>query len=447
MTARGRTQCRLRRRRAALFVAAVLVLGVPSLGGVASAASVLVSGGGSAFAEPAIQQWASDVAQPPHDLTVNYQFNSSAAGRLYYATGLYQYGVTDNIYYPQDQGELSEATQQHPFDYVPITAGGLAFMYDIVIDGQRWTGLNLTRQDVCQIFTGQLTNWDQLAGTEGDSVLAGVNESITAATRSDEAGESYALSKFCQAVDPADWATFQNFVDSNSQLESDLGWNGDIGMAAGTPIENWPAALEDEQTQNSMRASGATEELNDITDPNNGGSIGYLPMVYADFTGYPVASVQNGAGDFVQPNATSVNVGLTYATPNSPGTFDVDFNGSDPAAYFPATYSYVIAPTTTNAPASAGADATLAQFLCYAVGQGQQEAAKELYAPLSAQITAIAVQAIEHIPGAPPADTCGVGGSAPAPQLPEFPDPALALLVAVGVPLAWRRRRSAHLWS
>jgi hypothetical protein len=52
------------------------------------------------------------------------------------------------------------------------------------------------------------------------------------------------------------------------------------------------------------------------------------------------------------------------------------------------------------APASAGVDATLAQFLCDAVGVGQTEAAQLPYAPLLAQVTAIPVEAIQKMPGA-----------------------------------------------
>jgi ABC-type phosphate transport system substrate-binding protein len=397
---------------AAAAVVVVCATVVASAGG--ASASTGISGGGSSFAAPEVQQWAADVAHPPASLTVNYANNSSGAGRDDYAQGYYQYGATDIVYYANDGTFQNQAQSQHPFNYVTVSAGGLAFMYNIVIGGQRWTGLQLTQQEACQIFTGQLTNWSQLASTPGDAILASVNQPITTVLRSDAAGESYVLSQYCIAVDPTDWSTFVSFVGSNNNLETGSGWSGDADMSAGKPVEYWPSKLEDNGTNNNITASGAPAEVNAITDTNNGGySIGYVAAVYALTAGYPMASVQNAGGAFVQPNATSVQTALSYATANPTGTFDLSFTGSNPAAYFPSTYSYILAPTTTNSPASGAADAVLAQFLCFAVGQGQSSAAKLLYAPLSAQVTALSVSAIQGIPGAPAASSCGTGGPAP----------------------------------
>jgi phosphate transport system substrate-binding protein len=159
----------LRRNGPIPVVLAVALVGWSLLGGVASAASVPVSGGGSSFAAPEIQQWQADVAQAPYDLTVDYAVGSSGGGRDGYANanGLLQFAATDNVYYAQDGGDLREATSEHAFTYVPVTAGGLAFVYNIVIDGQRWTGLNLTDQEACQIFTGQLSNWGSVGRHAG----------------------------------------------------------------------------------------------------------------------------------------------------------------------------------------------------------------------------------------------------------------------------------------
>ena len=398
---------------------AVLGCSLMAIVGVAgtASASATVSGGGSTFAAPELQQWSADVNHAPYNLNVNYAVSSSGAGRDDYAQGLYQYGASDIVYYAQDGTFAQQASSQHPFKYVTVSAGGLAFMYNIIIGGQHWTGLQLTRQEVCQIFTGKLTNWNQLASTPGDAVLSSVNQDINVVVRQDAAGESYVLSQYCLAVDPGDWAGFQSFVDSNAN-ENGQGWAGDADMSIGKPIENWPPLLEDTAGSNqTIRASGATAEVTDITDPNIGGySIGYLATAYAAAAGYPVASVENAAGYFVQPTANSVQIALSYAKANSLGTFDLDFTGPSADAYFPSTYSYVLAPTTTNGPTNAGADATLAAFLCYAVGQGQNDAARETYAPLSAAVTQLSVQAIQAIPGAPAASGCGLGGPAPVVQ-------------------------------
>jgi ABC-type phosphate transport system substrate-binding protein len=407
-------------RLMALAGMAVYVLGtLIGTAGPAMADGVEVSGGGSTFAQPEYQQWTATESNAPANLNVQYSDPGSSAGRDDYATGTYQYGASDIIYYSVDGDNATEAATQHPYTYVTVSAGGLAFMYNIVVGGQQWTGLNLTQQDVCQIFDGQLNNWSQLASTQGDSILAAVNEPITAFHRSDSAGESYVLSQYCIAVDPGDWGSFVGYVGGNDLNEGSGGWPGDSDMSVNKPIENWPPILEGNVS--SPGASGASVMASDISSPNSGQySIGYMATAYAVQAGLPVASVQNAnPGDFVQPNATSVNAALAYAQPNSEGTFDLQFTGPNPAAYFPSTYSYAIAPTSTNAPASAAVDATLSSFLCYAIGQGQGNVGLLKYAPLSAEVTALSVSAIEQIPGAPPNAQCGTGGPAPVIAVPQ----------------------------
>lgn len=407
-------------------VACVLV-GLVSWAGPAVAAGTPINGGGSSFAEPEIQQWIADQPNVP----VSYAVSSSGTGRDGYAQGALQYGASDIVYYSEDGNYQQQAASQHPFKYVTVSAGGLAFMYNIVINGQRFTGLNLTQKEACQIFTGQLTMWSQLASTPGDSALASVNLPIHPVIRSDAAGESYVFSQYCIAVDPGDWTTFRNYVDGpGGSANASDGWQGDSDMASGQPIEYWPPYLSQSgpNPDIAIPENGAPAVVNAIENPANGFSIGYMAASYAVVAGYPMASVQNPAGNFVQPNANTVQIALSYATLNSLGTFDLNFTGSNPAAYFPSTYSYILAPTTTNATVDAGADATLAQFLCYAVGAGQQDAPRLRYAPLSQQVTQLSVAAIDSIPypGGPPSKlvpNCGVGGPEPAVNAPGVVTP------------------------
>jgi phosphate transport system substrate-binding protein len=434
----GRARGRIRWRSAAIVAVSAAVVLAPASTGLADAAPTNVSGGGSSFAAPEIQQWAADVFGAPYDLTVNYAADSSGAGRSDYAQGFYQYAASDTPYTPNDANYAQEAANDHPYVLVPVTSGGLAFPYDLTVGGARWTGLNLTPDEVCQIFTGALTMWDdpELVATPGDAVLASVDEPITNVVRSDPAGESYALSQYCLAVDPGDWDTFVTDVEQSEATYTGRGWAGDTGLAAHQPIEYWPPI--------DLTAGGATEEINDVADADNGATIGYAADVYAAAFGLPTASVENASGAFVQPGPANVQAGLADATTDPDGAIDPDFANPDPDAYLPATYSYVIAPTTTDAPTSAGADQTLAQFLCYDVGQGQSDATRLDYAPLSPAVTADAVQAIEQIPGSPAPSACV--DTTPTPALPELPDPAAALLIpaAVLAPVIWWRRRRTH---
>jgi hypothetical protein len=154
----------------------------------------------------------------------------------------------------------------------------------------------------------------------------------------------------------------------------------------------------------------AAENLaNYVADPSSGpDTIGYVAAGYAKVRNFPMASVQNGLGAFTQPAEDNVTRALRFASPNGDGTFALRYDGPDALAYFPSTYSYVLAQTTGW---DAAKGTVLATFLCYAVGKQGQDIAPGLgYARLSQVIEKIAVDAIMRIPGAPPRSTCPIGG-------------------------------------
>jgi ABC-type phosphate transport system substrate-binding protein len=358
----------------------------------AAAANAPITGGGSGFAALEINQWQADTARRPYNLSVNYSAQGSSFGRGQFASGQLDFGASDIVYVPNDadaglpalkRNRCKQLALQDCFRYVPVSAGGLSFMYNLVDNaGNRVTNLQLTRRQVCQIVTYQITDWGQILPGFG-------GRPITVFARSDGAGESYVLSQFCLAVDPGDWQNFINTVASNPDLAAP-------DLLAHQPISNWPQV----PGPGHNFVSGADALANGVASGDTGrDSIGYDAAGYAKVRGVPVASVQNAAGVFTQPDETNVTVALAYAVanpdPTQLGTFFLHFDGPDPRSYFPSTYSYVLAQT-------GGWDAnkglTLAQFLCYAVGEGQVIGPSLRYARLSAPIVAISVDAINHIP-------------------------------------------------
>ncbi|HWE56671.1 MAG TPA: substrate-binding domain-containing protein [Acidimicrobiales bacterium] len=382
----------------------------------AASAAAALNGGGSGFAGLEISQWQADVASPAHGgLQINFSSQSSGIGRQYFASNTWDFGASDikyivpaeNQYLSQMQsGRCGGTTAAQCFVYVPVSAGGLGFMYNLSdSSGSRATDLKLTPAQVCQIFTGAISSWGQLAGSL-NPWLSGSTQTITPVVRQDEAGESYVLSQYCIAEDPADWNTFVKFQDTAACTGGQDYTSIDAPyFAAGEPIPIWPSILEG--CKSASVASGADGVANTVEDPSQGpGSITYDAAGYAEVRQFPNAYVENAAGDYTLPNAQSVTVALEYASPIGDGTFKLDFSessGADPRAYNPSTYSYILA-QTANFALSKGQ--TLSQFLCYAIGAGQGRAAQLLYAPLSTQVEDIGLTAIEKIPGAPPGSTC-----------------------------------------
>jgi len=136
-----------------------------------------------------------------------------------------------------------------------------------------------------------------------------------------------------------------------------------------------------------------------VGDTQNGdGAITYAETGFGDHYHVPVAQVQNAANQFTSPDATAVNIALAYATQDPNGTHHLKFDTTDPAAYNPSTYSYLLAPTTGFDPSKGS---TLAQLIDYAVTTGQNAAVPLGYAPLGPCLVAFSLDAALQVPGAP----------------------------------------------
>lgn len=402
---------RLLRLGAALLVVFTVVgVGAPA----AHAATASILGGGSGFAALEIDQWRADTAREPFNLTINYVGQGSTFGRVQFAKNLFDYGATDIQYPPLElvpgadllTGRCAgKAIDDSCFVYVPVSAGGLSFMYNLTDgSGNRISNLQLTRRAVCKIFTGEINNWDDPEIVANNPELASYDHPIKQIVRADGAGESYVLSEFCIAVAPDVWHAF---VTSQAQTQDNNSHLADF--LAGQPVSSWPAT----GWGNAIAVGSADSTANAVADPLGGpDAITYVAAGYSKVRSFPTASVQNAAGLFTQPDETNVTVALAYATGRPNGTFQLAFNGADPRSYFPSTYSYVLAQTAGFDPSKG---ATLAQFLCYAVSKGQASAPQLRYARLSSELVNIAIGAIVKIPGAPSAANCPVAGAPPPP--------------------------------
>jgi ABC-type phosphate transport system substrate-binding protein len=147
-----------RRRRAMRSIAVVaIVVGAiaPLLGVAPAAAAVTVTGGGSTWSQIAVDQWRADVAA--QGITINYQGVGSTAGRQFWYNSQTDFAVSEIPFQAEGDGginEVAKAQARGPFAYLPIVAGGTAFMYHLDVGGERVTNLRLAPRTIAKIFTG-----------------------------------------------------------------------------------------------------------------------------------------------------------------------------------------------------------------------------------------------------------------------------------------------------
>jgi phosphate transport system substrate-binding protein len=385
---------RARRKALAGIVAMASVLVILFVGSAPAGATsfVPISGEGSSWSANAINQWIADVQQ--FGMRVNYTANGSTQGREDWISGLTDFAASDIPFQtnPTD-GSAPEHPQTGSYAYMPITAGGTVFMYNLKIDGQQVTNLRLSGENIAKIFTGAITNWDDPALAADNPGLTLPDEAIVPVVRGDGAGDSYELTEWIQDEYPSLWTSYcsksgrapacgpTSFYPTVTGM---IAQNGDLGVA-GYVSANYAA-----------------------------GSIGYVNYSYAKNDNFPVALMLNSAGYYTEPTPQNVAVSLLSAQvdtsdPNDPATYLTEnlsgvYTDPDPRTYPLSSYSYLILPIkiTPTSSFSAAKGATLAAFSYYAMCQGQSQSAQLGYSPMPINLVEDSFTQIDKIPGAVP---------------------------------------------
>ena len=345
-----------------------------------------LNGAGSSFAAPAVEAFTKAVAPAPYSLSVNYTSTSSGDGRYEFSNNTTNFAVSDIAY---GLGSTDTTPPSFKFIYVPITAGGIAFMYNI--PGLSKT-LQLSSYTACALLTGGITNWNDPALAADNPGVTFPNLTVRPVTESDSAGTNFVLEEWCINQQPALWAAFAN------QQNHQSGGPGDgVVISATQPESNWPGLPGglDQQSTSGVAGSIAT----------NAGAIGAVQVKYASDLGFGpstppkgVASVKNASGKYTQPTPVDVASALAYATQQANGTHQLNFGGSGPNVYNPSTYSYLLAKTTGSDPALG---AVLSGFVNYGLTLGQQSSPSFGYASLGLSLEKYGVDQVDGlVPGA-----------------------------------------------
>ncbi|MEU2667367.1 substrate-binding domain-containing protein [Streptomyces sp. NPDC007164] len=98
-----------------------------------------ISGGGSTWSSNALDQWRRNVAANS-GMTVNYSPVGSSVGREQFKNGTADFAVSE-IPYGLTESGMRDAPPKRGYAYMPIVAGGTAFMYNLRIGGRKVTNL------------------------------------------------------------------------------------------------------------------------------------------------------------------------------------------------------------------------------------------------------------------------------------------------------------------
>jgi ABC-type phosphate transport system substrate-binding protein len=394
---------RLKSLRVAAAIAVAAMLGLLTFGpaGAAQAATyVPIEGGGSSYAFPALNQWAINLE--PDGLNIDYEASSSAQGRFQYLQKVKDFAGSDIAFITSADPDPFAGTDGNSSDiaysYIPDVAGGLAFIYNLTVDGHKITNMRLSGQTLMDIFTGKITNWnDPLITKDYGEQLPSIP--ITVVTRSDGAGENYFLTNWMNTVYHKQWVQFC------------VAQGGPPGCGTG-PTELFPG-----QSAGFKALAGADVVSSYVAASSNNGAIGYVEDAYALEYNLPTVNMENAAGYDVGPTAGNVAIALEDAKIDenqNDVTFlmqnlDKVYTDPDPRTYPLSSYSYLIVPRTSRTvdghtvyplPFSDAKGITLSTYVNYILCGAQQEAGDLGYSPLPKPMVEGGLLQEKYIPGA-----------------------------------------------
>ena len=333
-----------------------------------TAGHALIQGSGSSWAANAVNQWVSDVHQ--NGLQVVFTSSGSAQGRQDFANKTVDYAVSDIGYQGTDPvTQQADTSQGRAYAYLPITAGGTSFPYQLHGQGGVLIrNLRLSGAALSGIFTGSITNWNDPIIKKDNPQISLPDLKIIPVVHSEGSGSSYQFTRYLDTEFKPAWVKF---------------------LGKDTPTEYFPTSRGNEVSE-----SGSDGVINFLTSSAGNGAIAFDEYSYALGKNYPVAKVLNSKGYYTLPNQYNVAVAMQGAKidttdVNDPSKYLLqDLNGvytyPDARAYPLSSYSYMIIPTAAKDQTMTTAKRqTLADYLYYSICQGQKEIGPIGYSPLT----------------------------------------------------------------
>lgn len=376
--------------RAAAVVGAVGLLGVVALHPAPRAAAadngyVPISGAGSTWSQNALDQWRRNVTQ--YGMQVNYQGTGSSDGRNQFRSSTVDFAVSE-IPYGLTDGGVTDTPPSRDYAYMPIVAGGTAFMYNLTIGGKRVTNLRLSGENVARIFTGQATMWNDPKIQADNPGLTLPARRIVPVVRSDGSGTTAQLTTWLSKRYASLWDSYCG----KSGRPTPCGITSSFPVVSGSGF---------------TAQSGSLGVSGYVSQAQNDGTITYVEYSYALNTNSPVVKLLNHKGYYVEPTAENVAVGLLAARINTDAgsssyltqVLDGVYDNPDARAYPLSSYSYMILPTAESGPFNSAKGKTLGAFAYYFLCEGQQQAKPLGYSPLPKNLVVAGMDQIQRIPG------------------------------------------------
>jgi phosphate ABC transporter phosphate-binding protein len=381
-------------RKFATTISVLALVLVPASSPAAAAAPGFqpISGAGSTWSGNAFKAWDSNIWG--RGIRVNYNPTGASTGRQMFRENTIDFAASDIPYGLKDGAsddtppdcQTNATTTCRDFAYMPVTAGGTVFMYNLMLGPRRVTNLRLSGPVIAKIFTGQITKWDDPAIAADNPGLTLPSIKVIPVVRSDGSGATSQFTQWMVATQSSIWNAYCQRVGRNPCTQTSaypiLNGSGMVGQ----PLDNGVAGY--------------------VSQPQAVGTIGYVEYSYAVQALFPVAKMLNAAGYYTEPTPGHVAVALLQARINQNSadprvylTQDLSqvYIDQDPRTYPLSSYSYMILPTSKF---DTTKGYTLGAFGEYILCAGQNQVDELGYSPLPINLVQAGYAQLARIPGA-----------------------------------------------
>jgi phosphate transport system substrate-binding protein len=304
-----------------------------------------IAGAGASFIYPLVSKWSADYNTATGN-KINYQSIGSGGGIAQIKAGTVDFGSSDK---PLDSTELAQAG----LGQFPSAIGGVVPVVNL--EGIEPGKLRLTGALLADIFLGKVTKWNDPAIVAANPGVSLPDAKINLVHRSDGSGTSFNFTNYLSKVSPE--------------------WKDKVGE--GTSVQ-WPGGVGGKGNE------GVASYVQQIK-----GSIGYVELAYALQNKMPYASLQNAAGNWVQPSAESFAAAAASADWKNAKDFNLVITNAPGDQAWPITATNFML-MHKQAKDAARSKAAL-DFFKWAFEHGQPQANELHYVPLPPEL----VQQIE----------------------------------------------------
>jgi len=297
---------------------------------------------GSSMPEPLYESWADEFHARQPSTDIRYMAVGTAESARNILAGSGDFGGGDA---PIPEAQLRASGKS--ILELPAVLIGIVIIYELPdVKGE----LKLTGPVLANVFLGKIKSWNDPAIARLNPEMKLPELSIQVLHRNEGKGSNYILSDYLSKVSP-------EF----------------LSMAGRSESPKWPVGQTFQRSQDLVAKLRGTP-----------GAIGYTELNIAAASAVRIASIKNGAGEFVRPSAKSIAAAATASGSKMNNDFRVSLTNAPGKESYPiSSFTWLYVPAVAKDP---GRGSSVASYLKWVYTSGQKIAQEKGYAILPPEV-------------------------------------------------------------